>query len=106
MYESAAEYRWENRLILVNSEKDSLYKNQVELATDNQMTFSERKLKVMKIAAKHKLIKDYPGRSVFLIGLDGEVKKAQESIFEMNKLIEIVDSMPMRANEINNKEKL
>lgn len=104
MFESSDDYRWKNRVILVKANMDDLFEEQMKIADENQMTFSERKLAVKRINTDHELIKNYPGRSVFLVGLDGGIKKAQTTIFEASDLIEIIDSMPMRKNEINTKE--
>lgn len=106
MFESTEDYRWKNRVILVKSNMNHLFRDQVKIADDNQMTFSERKLVVKRISSDHKFIKDYPGQHVFLVGLDGGIKKAKSSIFNGNDLVEIIDSMPMRKNEIYTKENL
>ncbi len=45
----------------------------------------------------------YPRQSIFLIGLDGGVKRSTNTLFNPKELFRIIDSMPMRASEIRRK---
>lgn len=121
--QSLAEFKWKNRLILVFTEsvENQNFQNQLHLFEKDLKAFQERKLVLIHaIPEKQKIIipgmsgwqdsnlyqkmkRSKDGFEVVLIGLDGGVKLRQKEILETEKLFDLIDSMPMRKAEVQNK---
>lgn len=124
------EYKWENRLVLINSENEDSanYKNQFNEFYKSFDDLEERKLililvkrnKYKTISFKknskvesdwintnllyRKYMKNKGDFRVVLIGLDGSVKLNQKKVLPRLELFRIIDSMPMRQAEIRAKK--
>lgn len=118
------EYQWKNRLLLLISQ-DTVsveFKQQMNILRSNINDLEERKLVVLTIlpheytVGLNEMSPWQKGDQVFLkygekeelckvllIGLDGGVKLSQKAPILMESLKEIIDRMPMRRSEIENK---
>lgn len=117
-------HEWKNRLLLVLTTENSkdLYNEQIELLKENIAGLEERKLVIYSVMPEkykkgihaEKWIKsaslnnqyrqDEEKFEVILIGLDGRAKLRQSDIMSVEKLFGTIDAMPMRRNEMRNKE--
>ncbi len=48
------------------------------------------------------ITEEFKGFKIFLVGLDGGVKFESSSVQEPQRFFDLIDSMPMRRNEIKN----
>ena len=121
------DYEWKNRILIVKTVNADAKKFNEQL---NEFKNSNNKLKERKIVL-YKIIQDEfssinftnndsvhsgkvseittqnildknEGFEVILIGLDGGIKFKQNEVLLKEKLFSIIDSMPMRKNEIRN----
>lgn len=114
--------QWKNRvlILLTKDAENTEYGNQLTEFNGELINFNERKLVVYHVTpasykvglntttkpissmlyTKYKKTKsDF---EVILIGLDGGIKLRQDSILTKQKLYTLIDSMPMRKNELKN----
>ena len=114
--------QWKNRvlILLTKDAENTEYGNQLTEFNGELLNFNERKLVVYHVTpasykvglntttkpispmlyTKYKKTKsDF---EVILIGLDGGIKLRQDSILTKQKLYTLIDSMPMRKNELKN----
>lgn len=84
------DFKWKKRVIKVPL---SLYKSQSIILEENLTLKDDLKLIV---------VPDKKISVVQLIGLDGKIKKTNKSVFQINDLEKIINSMPMRKAELNN----
>lgn len=123
-------HQWKNRIIIIQAsdERSPLYKDQLSVFSDSESAFIERKLVLYEIVGdKYRIrdfqktdhsgdwqnLKDQPGFltgnkkpfSVFLIGLDGGVKLKKTDILTQKELFGLIDSMPMRRQELRKQNK-
>jgi len=118
-------HKWQNRLLLIISEDKSNinFQNQIKHLQSHKEHLTERKLLIYKVLPNkyikgleneelklsNDLYKKYNSKlksfKVVLIGLDGRVKLKQSEIISIEKLDGIIDAMPMRINELRQKEK-
>ncbi|WP_445749653.1 DUF4174 domain-containing protein [Polaribacter sp.] len=113
---------WKNRVLLIFTEdKNSTdYQQQISLLEKEIEELKERKLVVYSFTKTDFLVnfestwrnsnelftKFNPKKAKFkiwLIGLDGGIKLAQSTNLSTEKLFAIIDGMPMRKREIQNK---
>ncbi len=114
--------QWKNRvlIILTNDTKNAEYNKQLREFDRELLNFNERKLIVYRVtpasysiglkpsvkSISSKLYKNYKktksGFEVILIGLDGGTKLRKDSLLTKQELYRLIDSMPMRKNEIKN----
>ncbi|WP_462319622.1 DUF4174 domain-containing protein [Marinilabilia sp.] len=119
-----SQHEWKDRLLLVLTTENSkeLYKEQMDLFKDNIAGLEERKLVIYSVMPEKykkgiqaekwmestRLNDRYRegGKKfeVILLGLDGRVKLRQSEILSIEKLFRTIDAMPMRRNELRNKE--
>jgi hypothetical protein len=119
-----SQHEWKDRLLLVLTTENSkeLYKEQMDLFKDNIAGLEERKLVIYSVMPEKykkgiqaekwmestRLNDRYRegGKEfeVILLGLDGRVKLRQSEILSIEKLFRTIDAMPMRRNELRNKE--
>ena len=102
-----ADFRWVARPVIVFAEtdRDPAFSEQLEELTDRGGALAERDVVVIvdtdpdaRSALRRQL---RPGRfSVVLIGKDGEVKYSRPSFQTVRELSRVIDSMPMRQQEI------
>ncbi len=116
---SPADFAWKNRMIIINGDCDCLEWFSDELKKD----LSERKLLVfhfnegsliksnfkgeLKTADFLKLNPNKNNQSItwVLVGLDGGVKKSENTRPKPGEVFRIIDSMPMRQSELVKKGK-
>lgn len=113
-------YKWKNRVLVVLTEKEdhTLYQKQITDLKSVQPGLDERKVLVITLTPNFQLVginsteKQKPQLNysklkatesdfeVILFGLDGNTKLRQEEILKHKDLFALIDSMPMRQNEI------
>lgn len=119
--QNLSEHIWENRLILIlaDNETNTTYQAQLEELRSLPVAMKERKLLVYQITpnAYQKgmgniekwiigdvLYKTYKATNsnfeIILIGLDGGIKLRETTLVTAEKLFVLIDSMPMRSNEL------
>jgi hypothetical protein len=113
------EYQWENRILVVFSEKDgkSILEDQQQLFAAHQAGMDDRDLIVFTITGssgkgpggnlqdseivylkeKYEPAKPY---SIILIGKDGGEKLRSDDVLSIKKLFNTIDAMPMRQSEM------
>ncbi|MDQ3534139.1 MAG: DUF4174 domain-containing protein [Bacteroidota bacterium] len=115
-------YQWKNRVLLVFTPdyEDARFKNQQEIITDNTNAIEERDLIVKIISLKSDLEEKQFSKAevlqlrenfsignsdytVILIGKDGTVKLRINDVVQANQLFSLIDSMPMRKEEMKNR---
>jgi hypothetical protein len=113
-------HQWKNRLLLVLSKdgNSEIFRKQLEALNSDKSGLAERKLLIYKILPENQktpnkdstwiynseLYNYYSKKEetfkVILIGLDGGIKKTQNSIVNLEDLYATIDGMPMRRSEI------
>ena len=120
---SLSDYQWENRLLVVSSpaadepkftqqlqqvtasgsefaERDLVL---IRLATDGTSHAGDRKLESAQVEAiRAELGIDAGAFAVRLVGKDGGVKLAKNSVVPMHDIYALIDTMPMRLQEMRN----
>lgn len=108
MAQNISDLKWKKRVILVfeASEGSFFYKDQKEVENAHHAEFKDRDLVVLKVTDEA-IYKKYKARknenTVLLIGKDGYPKKRQSKIMDAKSLFAIIDAMPMRQDEMRNK---
>ncbi|WP_299126232.1 DUF4174 domain-containing protein [uncultured Winogradskyella sp.] len=118
-------HKWKNRVLIVktldaNSEK---YQDQIKEFKNSTKELIDRKFVLYQIVTKDYVLINYQNNElnhsgkiskklaeeilnekanfeIILIGLDGEIKLKQTEVLMKEDLYKIVDSMPMRKNEL------
>jgi hypothetical protein len=118
-------YRWQNRILLVFApDADSaLYRRQQEMLLVAERGLNERDMVIIFVIRDTVSTKGRPAAAVaavdlrdaygvlphefrvVLIGKDGDVKLRQEEPISMADLFALIDSMPMRKQEIGQRSK-
>jgi hypothetical protein len=118
-------YRWQNRILLVFApDADSaLYRRQQEMLIVAERGLNERDMVIIFVIRDTVSTKGRPAAAVaavdlrdaygvlphefrvVLIGKDGDVKLRQEEPISMADLFALIDSMPMRKQEIGQRSK-
>jgi hypothetical protein len=120
-------HQWENRIIIIKTtdENNAKYQKQIEEFKNEENGLLDRKLVLYKVVedtysfsdfnsksmdfqtisnpSKRNLFKHKHDFEVLLIGLDGGVKIVQQEVLTIQKLFNTIDAMPMRQNELNNR---
>ncbi len=119
------EHKWKNRVLIIqtSNELSNGYQNQLIEFINLDQEFKERKLVVYKIIRDKYKMTNYQNKKpdnswktstklynnnldekdsfkVILIGLDGGIKLEQTTILKKEELFRIIDSMPMRMEEL------
>ncbi|MCC5941958.1 MAG: DUF4174 domain-containing protein [Balneolaceae bacterium] len=118
-----SDYRWENRVLILyaNSALDDQYTNQMQVFSNHRDGMEERDLiiislfnegssflgdKTISLQSTESLIgkfaPDEETYKLILIGKDGGVKLQSESTITAENLFGLIDSMPMRRQEMRN----
>lgn len=100
MFVDGKDFKWKKRALIITDNAPEVYERQVVIAKDNGEAFAERKIVVLKVPSDHPLISPYSENYVFLVGLDGEVKKTSKTEMSAKELFQTIDSMPIRKDEI------
>ena len=122
--QSLGEHVWKDRVLLLvtNDLENNHYQEQFDILRTDPEGLKDRKLVIysltpnsyarglhaLKWSGGKELFKKYKTSSVpfeiILIGLDGGVKLRQGSVIELNGLFARIDAMPMRANELRQRQ--
>tara|TARA_R100000935_G_C2707988_1_gene112916 strand:- start:92 stop:520 length:429 start_codon:yes stop_codon:yes gene_type:complete len=119
-----SKHHWENRIILLLTEdlEDHNFTNQLKELETGLKALEERNVIVYQVyqhqmkmglakdanwTAATNLYKKYDEKNTafefYLIGLDGKVKLQDYNCISIDKIVDLIDSMPMRKNEIRSK---
>jgi hypothetical protein len=119
-----SKHHWENRLILLLTENlaDENFTSQLKELEIGLKGLEERKVIVYQVfqhkmklglakdaewTAATNLYKKYDEKNspfeFYLIGLDGKIKLQDNNCISIDKILNLIDSMPMRKNEIRSK---
>jgi len=120
-------YRWKNRLLMVfsSSPDDANYRSLIKEMQDQRNGLKDRDILLFEVFEKGQsrldgspLKKDSadllrkqfgirPGQfCTILIGKDGEEKRRWESKVGLDVIFSVVDAMPMRQREMNERDKI
>ena len=119
-------HKWENRILIVKTSdiKSKKYQEQLKEFRNSVDELNDRKIILYKITRDNFVLIDYKNSElnnsgkisenitenildkkenfeVILIGLDGGIKLQQTEILIKEDLFKIIDSMPMRRDELN-----
>ena len=109
MAKQIAELNWKKRLLLVSyqNEDDLIFNQSTKFISNNKCQIDDRNLEIIffenfenKQYIKPDFIKDKYG--IWLIGYDGNIKDYTEDDKIYLGLLDLIDSMPMRKNEMIN----
>ena len=107
MAKQISEFNWEKRLLLVSyqNENDLIFNQSTKFISNYKCEINERNLKIIFFKNfKNKkyvtpiFIEDKYG--IWLIGYDGNIKDYTEDDKIFLGLFDLIDSMPMRKNEM------
>lgn len=117
-------HKWKSRVLLVLTDdlSSTVFKNQIEELQAHENGLKDRKLMIYQIKkdgfksgltetgawqkstqAYKKYKKSKTDFEVILIGLDGGVKLTETDLISCETLFRIIDVMPMRQSELNNR---
>jgi hypothetical protein len=124
------EHRWKHRILIIQAsdELSDKYRDQLREFNDVDKELKERKLVVYTILGDKYKVMNYQSKisdnswqptsglfgdlldndynfRVILIGLDGGVKLEKTTVLTRKELFNIIDSMPMRMNELRKNRK-
>jgi len=108
------QFQWEKRVLIISGDVKTLDSFQGQY--QDTVGIQERKLAILKVVQDRlePLKNDSQGQlplpkfisspyQYYLIGLDGKLKLKSKDILSQENLFKLIDSMPMRANEIRRK---
>ncbi len=119
-------HQWKHRVLLLMTEdlKNEYYTQQLDLLQSDIDGLKDRKLIIYSITKKayatgfdnqewqnsKKYYSTYKKNlkpfEVILIGLDGDIKLRKSTTLPLKELFSIIDSMPMRINEMRQKKRV
>ena len=128
MSQDFSSHQWKNRILVIktNNDKNETYVNQVNDLIRNKIGLTDRKVIVYRIYNRS-IIKDLKNHKdwkeikinhvnktnllksteldfeIILIGLDGQVKLRKSEFLDCKNLFSIIDVMPMRRQELENR---
>ena len=105
------QYQWQKRIILSYPSSPESSKDQLKKAAKFQAEIIDRDLLILRLnehleshtpAQRQAIMKKYQltKGSHVLIGKDGEVKGRQSGALDFEKWFRLIDTMPMRQNEM------
>ena len=109
---SIEDFQWKNRLILIGGSNADLVKQQSDTFRVQTKENEERKLLIFQWNSQKKafyepkkgfVLKEANFNNEFevkLIGLDGSVKNKETAVINPQKVFDLIDSMPMRRQEL------
>ena len=109
MAKQISELNWKKRLLLISyqNDGDQIFIKTTKFISDNKCEIEDRNLQIVffeKFKNKDykipKFIKNKNG--IWLIGYDGNVKDYSIDDSILLRLFNLIDSMPMRQNEMKN----
>lgn len=123
MAQNIEQYRWQNRIIVLLTEslESTALHDQLKELKSNKDGLEDRKIIVFAATPDswdkgleelipiqgNELYNEFSSEKSFeyiLIGLDGGIKLRKSTFVSNSELFGIVDSMPMRRNELKNKK--
>ena len=130
MGQNLNEHKWNNRILIIQAsdELSDKYRDQLKEINDVNKELKERKLVVYTIVGDKYKVTNYQSKisdnsweatnelfgdlldenydfRVILIGLDGSIKLEKTTVLTRKELFNIIDSMPMRMNELRKNRK-
>lgn len=118
--QNVASHQWENRVLIISGTKSetTLVEQQFQQFKNKSKQLLERKLVLYKCINDNcmfynwidkpkpvKIKNTFPTFSILLIGLDGGKKYTSHKLQQPNAIFKLIDTMPMRAQELLNKHK-
>ncbi len=107
MAKQISELNWKKRLLLVSyqNEDDLIFNESTKFISDNKCQIDDRNLEIIffeNFENKQYITPDFieDKYGIWLIGYDGNIKDYEEDDKILLRLFDIIDSMPMRKNEI------
>ena len=109
MAKQISDLNWENRILIIsyNNQNDEILTKTIKYISDNKCQIDDRNLEVIFFEkfknndfVTPKFINEKYG--VWLLGYDGEIKDYSLNVKIFDRLFNLIDSMPMRKNEIKN----
>ena len=106
MAEQISELLWKKRLLIIAYEKkdDQLLSKTINFISDNTCEIDDRGLELIffkkfknKNFEKPKFVNGY---GIWLLGYDGVIKDFSYDDSILSRMFNLIDSMPMRKNEI------
>ena len=109
MSKQISDLNWKKRVLIIsyNNQNDELLTKTIKYISDNKCQIDDRNLEVIFFEkfknndfVTPKFINEKYG--VWLLGYDGEIKDYSLNVKIFDRLFNLIDSMPMRKNEIKN----
>ena len=108
MAKQISDFNWEKRIVIISFEKkeDKIFLSSQKFVSENECSIKDRNLKFIyfeKFKNKEFETPTFLNKyGIWLIGYDGSIKdySVNEKIFI--RLFKLIDSMPMRKNEMIN----
>ena len=109
MTKQISDLNWEKRILIISYEKknDELFKRTIKYISDNKCEIEDRNLEIIFFEKfkninflTPKFINEKYG--IWLLGYDREIKDYRLDEKILFRLLNLIDSMPMRKNEIKN----
>ena len=103
-------YKWDKRLVVHYRDNSDEHQNIQKYINDffkkNQKDTHERKVESIelfesKVAGNLAFAITENGYGIYLIGLDGSIKKYSQNTDIIDNLFNIIDAMPMRRRHLN-----
>lgn len=103
-------YKWDKRLVVHYRDNSDQHQNIQKYINyffeKNSIDIEERKIKYIeifdcKVAGDLAFTINKNGYGLYLIGLDGSIKKYSQSTDIIDNLFNIIDAMPMRKGYLN-----
>lgn len=113
-------HQWNERVIMIFADKEhkSLAEQQCELIIKNNEKFLDQRIVLYKCIEDQctfydfkdtpktlASVKDSKGFKIILIGLDGGEKFSSDTFVKPDVIVELIDTMPMRQQELRTREK-
>ena len=109
MTKQISDLNWEKRIIIISYKKqsDELFTKSIKFISDNKCEIDDRNIEIIffenfknKEFLTPKFINKKNG--IWLLGYDGEIKDYSQNDKIYVQLFNLIDSMPMRKEEIKN----
>ena len=107
MAKQISDFNWEKRIIIISygKQNDELFTKSIKYISDNKCEIDDRNLEIIffenfknKNFLTPKFINEKNG--IWLLGYDGEIKDYSKDDKIFLRLFNLIDSMPMRKQEM------
>ena len=109
MPKQISDLNWKKRVLIIsyNNQNDELLTKTIKYISDNKCEIDDRNLEVIffeKYKNKDFLTPKFINKKngIWLLGYDGEIKDYSQDDKILLRLFNLIDSMPMRKEEIKN----